>query len=210
MIFFKDEEVSFFENPVAYLEALLGYVDDEFDPDWKPSSDDSVDEKVYQDLRPFLLLVERYRIPLRQASMLWNASLLCNGNTDKSKLKSHTTMLNLLVRYGKEILEERKAKQRPYIALESDGKEAFEPFGNNKKTKTNFVTVVGLPIATDEDPDPDVEYASHFKSRETGLAIGAGVSSIVDDSESKAVVLVSKSDGSSNNTSPDVGSHRVC
>ena len=119
-------------------------------------------------------------------------------------------MLNLLVRYGKEILEERKAKQRPYIALESDRKEAFEPFGNNKKTKTNFVTVVGLPIATEEDPEPDVEYASHFKSRETGIAIAAGVSNTIDDSGSKDAALVSKSDGSSNNTSPDVGSHRVC
>ena len=196
---------------MAFLETLLGpeSVDDQDDPDWKPPSDFSVDEKVYQDLRPFIILMERYRISYRQGSMLYNAALLCNGNTDKSKLKTHTTMINLHVRYGKEILEERKTKQRPYIALESDGKEVFEPFGNNRKAKQNIVTVVGLPIATDEDPDPEVEFASHFKSSEKGIAIAAGVSDTIDDSGSKDVVLVSKSDGSSNNTSPDVGTHRV-
>ena len=84
------------------------------------------------------------------------------------------------------------------------------PFANNKKAKPNIVTVVGLPIATDEDPEPNVEYAGHFKSSEKGLAIGAGVSDIIDDTESKDAVLVSKSDGSPNNTSADVGTHRVC
>ena len=55
-----------------------------------------------------------------------------------------------------------------------------------------------------------MEYAGHFKSSERGLAIGAGVSDIIDDTESKDAVLVTKSDGSPNNTSTDVGSHRVC
>ena len=169
----------------------------------------AVDEKEYQNLRPFILLVNRYRTPLRQASMLWNAAQLCNGNKNKSKLKSRTTMSNLMDRYGKELLNERKAKQRPYLAVESDGKEVFEPFGNNQKEKHNFVTTVGLPIATDEDPEPEVEFASHFKSKETGLAIGTGVAKTIDDSNSKDVILVSKSDGSPNNTSPEVGSHRV-
>ena len=142
--------------------------------------------------------------------MLYNAVQLCNGNTDKSNLLTHTTVFSLKERYGKELLEERKAKQRPYLAIESDGKEVLVPVGNNKKEKHNFVTTVGLPIATDEDPEPEVEFASHFKSRETGLAIAAGVSTTIDDSGSKDKVLVSKSDGSPNNTSPDVGSHRVC
>ena len=199
----------FFDDPVAFLETLLG-PDNVNDPDWKPASEEKVDEKEYQDLRPFIMLVQRYRTPARQAAMLWNASLLCNGNKDRSKLLTHFKILSLMARYGKEILEERKAKQRPYIALESDGKEVFEPFGNNQKKKHNFVTMVGLPIPTDEDPEPEVEFASHFKSRETGLAIAAGVSTTIDDSGSKDKVLVSKSDGSPNNTSPDVGSHRVC
>ena len=205
-----DEQESFFENPVAFLEALLGSVDDENDPDWKPTSDETIDEKEYQNLRPFIILVERFRTPLRQAAMLYNAAQLCNGNKDKSKLKSHVTMGKLMERYGKEIIEKRKSEQRPYLALESDGKEVFEPFGNNQKEKHNFVTTVGLPIATDEDPEPEVEFASHFKSKETGLAIGTGVAKTIDDSNSKDVILVSKSDGSPNNTSPDVGSHRVC
>ena len=170
----------------------------------------AVDEKEYQNLRPFILLVNRYRTPLRQASMLWNAAQLCNGNKIKSKLKSHTTMASLMERYGREIIEKRKSQQRPYLAVESDGKEVFESFGNNKTEKHNFVTTVGLPIATDEDPEPEVEFASHFKSKETGLAIGTGVAKMIDDSKSKDVVLVTKSDGSANNTSPEVGSHRVC
>ena len=208
---FKDEEEAFFENPVAFLEALLGLEDDQDDSEWKPhpEEEDDVDEKVYQNMRPFIILVERFRLPSRQAAMLWNAFQLCNGNTKKSKLLTHKTILKLQERYGKELLEERKAKQRPYLAIESDGKECFEPHGNNKMSKSNIVTTVGLPIATDDDPEPKVEFASHFKSSEKGIAIAAGVSDTIDDSGSKDVVLVTKSDGSINNTSPDVGSHRV-
>ena len=188
----------------------MGSVEDNDDPDWIPEEEDEeIDEKEYQDLRPFIMLIERYRIPARQAAMLWNASLLCNGNKDKSKLLTHSKILRLQARYGKEIVEEWKAKQRPYLAVESDGKEAFEPFGHNKEAKHNFVTTVGLPVPTDEDPEPEVEFASHFKSRETGLAIANGVCELIDDSKSKDAVLVSKSDGSANNTSPDVGSHKV-
>ena len=187
---------------------MMGPVDNE-DLDWNPSDDDKIDEKVYRDMRPFIILVERYRTPARQAAMLWNASLLCNGNTDKSKLVTHTTILKLQARYGKEILEARKAKQRPYIAIESDGKEVLTPIGNNKTVKRNFVTTVGLPTPTTEDPEPEVEYASHFESRETGLAIANGVSETIEDSGSKDDLFVSKSDGSPNNTSPDVGSHKV-
>ena len=205
----KDNKETFFDDPEAFLDTLLGPIDND-DLDWKPAIDDSkVDEKLYRDLRPFIILVERYRIPARQAAMLWNASLLCNGNTDKSKLISHSTILRLQARYGKEILEERKAKQRPYIAIEADGKEVHTPIGNNKTVKRNFITVVGLPIPTAEDPEPEVEYASHFQSRETGLAIASGVSETIEDSESKDDLFVSKSDGSPNNTSPDVGSHKV-
>ena len=184
-------------------------VEDNDDPDWIPGEDEIIDEKEYQDLRPFIMLIERYRIPARQAAMLWNASLLCNGNKNKSKLLTHSKILRLQARYGKEIVEEWKAKRRPYLAVESDGKEAFEPFGHNKEAKHNFVTTVGLPVPTDEDPEPEVEFASHFKSRETGLAIANGVCELIDDSKSKDAVLVSKSDGSANNTSPDVGSHKV-
>ena len=182
------------------------------DPDWTPGAEEEeiIDEEEYQDLRPFIMLIERFRIPSRQAAMLWNASLLCNGNKNKSKLLTHSKIVRLQARYGKEIVEEWKAKQRPYLAIESDGKEVFEPFGNNQKAKFNFVTTVGLPMPSDEVPEPEVEFAGHFKGRETGLAIANGVCEILDDSKSKDAALVTKSDGSANNTSPDVGSHRVC
>ena len=155
----------FFENPVAFLEALLGTEEDETDPDWMPATKDRADmeEKVYRDLRPFVLLVERYRLPARQSAMLWNASLLCNGNNDPSKLITHTTILNLQARYGKEKLEQRKLDQQPYVSLAIDGKEVHEPFGNNKTQKHNFATVVGLEVASEENPEPEEDYAGHFK-----------------------------------------------
>ena len=192
------------------METLLESVGVDEDPDWIPGDEEIIDEKEYQDLRPFIMLIERYRTPARQAAMLWNASLLCNGNKNKSKLLTHSKIVRLQARYGKEIVEEWKAKQRPYLAIESDGKEVFEPFGNNQKAKFNFVTTVGLPMPSDEVPEPEVEFAGHFKGRETGLAIANGVCEILDDSKSKDAALVTKSDGSANNTSPDVGSHRVC
>ena len=206
---YEDNKEAFFDDPMAFLEAMCGPEEGLDDPDWMPPND-GMDEKVYRNLRPFIILIERYRIPSRQAAMLWNAAQLCNGNTKKSNLITHKTVLSLQKRYGKELLEKRKVKQRPYLAIESDGKECYEPYGNNKKAKPNFVTTVGLPIATDDDPEPEVEFASHFKSSEKGIAIAAGVSDTIDDSGSKDALLVTKSDGSANNTSPDVGSHRVC
>ena len=62
----------------------MGSVDND-DLDWKPTIEDTIDEKVYRDLRPFILLVERFRLSAEQSSMLWNATLLCNGNTEKKK-----------------------------------------------------------------------------------------------------------------------------
>ena len=207
--FFKENKETFFDDPIAFLETLIGPVDDQADPDWK-SPTDSVDEKVYRNMRPFIMLVERYRLPARQASMMWNASLLCNGNTDKSKLITHATILKLQARYGKEIVKERKAKLRPYIALEIDGKSVHEPIGHNKTVIRNFATVVGLEMASEEDPEPEVDYAGHFKSRETGLALANGTNEIIEDSGSKDTLLVTKSDGSPNNTSSDKGMHKVC
>ena len=128
----------------------------------------------------------------------------------KKNLISPSTILRLQTRYGKETLEQRKLDQQPYVSLAIDGKEVHEPFGNGKIQKHNFATVVGLEVASEENPEPEENYADHFKSRETGLALANGTSEIIEDSGSMETLLVTKSDGSPNNTSPDVGMHKVC
>ena len=109
---------------------------------------------------------------------------------------------------SEEAIEEFKRK-RPYIALEIDGKEVDELLPHNKKQRINAVTVVGLEIASEDDPEPAVEYAGHFESREKGLALANKTCEIIEDTGSKDTLLVTKSDGSPNNTSPDVGMHKV-
>ena len=197
----------FSDDPIEYLEALLGECDPN-EPNWTPGDADKVDERTYQDLRPFILLVERFLWSSRQAAMMWNAALLCSGNTDKSKLLTATTIRNLRARYGKERIEQFKRK-RPYIAIECDGKQVNEPLHHNKKRRINAVTVVGLEIASEDDPEPKVEYAAHFESRETGLALANETCKVIEDTGSKDILLVTKSDGPANNTSPDVGMHKV-
>ena len=206
--FFNTNKISINDSPddsndsnrIIMLDAIADADTNKDDEDWEPDPEDVLDDKTYQDWRPVIGTRERFQMSIYQTYIFLNTVLVCNGATHISQLFSRKKIELMTERYDKEQIEIHKEKIKGIQALKMDGKKVHELLPHNQKSEEgeNFVTFIR---------EPQNDFVHVEKCGESGVEIAAASCKIIDDSDSKDIVLITGSDGSANNTSPDVGAH---
>ena len=102
--------------------------------------------------------------------------------------------------FGREKIAQHKLKG-PMQGIQVDAKQCDEALPNCRSHKVNMLTVVRMP---------ENEYEDHFKSEgDGGKDVAKGCIEILEATNSKDSLLVTSSDGAANNTSPNVGTHKL-
>ena len=196
----ESPNVNFFDNPDNLLSAIAEADTDQKDLDYEPDPGDVLDDKTYRDWRPVIGTKKRFQMSIYQTYIFVNTTLVCSGVTHISQLISRKKIELMEERYDKEELEAHKQNIKAIQGLKMDGKKVRELLPHNQRSEgCNFVTWIS---------EPENDFVHLEKCGEAGVEIAAVSCKIIDDTGSKDEVVTTGSDGSANNTSPDVGTHR--
>ena len=195
------DNIPFFDNPDKLLGAIAEADTNQGDMDYEPDPGDILDDKTFQDWRPVIGTKKRFNMSIYQTYIFLNTVLVCNGATHISQLVSRKKIELMEERYDKEELEAHKQNIKAIQGLKMDGKKVRELLPHNQRSEDgcNFVTWIN---------EPENDFVHLEKCGEAGVEIAAVSCKIIDDTGSKDEVVTTGSDGSANNTSPDVGTHR--
>ena len=196
----ESPNVNFFDNPDNLLSAIAEADTDKKDLDYEPDPGDILDDKTYRDWRPVIGTKKRFQMSIYQTYIFVNTVLVCNGVTDASDLLSRNMLMRMSDRFDEEQIAKHKEKLKGKIqGIRMDGKQCPEALPHNQSETANFVTFV-----TDS-----AEFVDFEKCGEAGVEIAEAACRIIDETDNKDEVILTGTDGSANNTSPDVGSHAL-